>query len=61
MDEKLRQQMIIRKNSLFQQLHLSVIFEDNFIQNLGRRGLLEFQDEILDEILFIERKLGLRI
>lgn len=61
MDEKLRQSLLSRRALLYQQIHLSVIFEDNFIQNLGRRGLLEFQDETLDEIILTERKLGLRI
>ena len=61
MDEKLRQSLLSRRALLYQQIHLSVIFEDNFIQNLGRRGLLEFQDETLDEIILVERKLGLRI
>ena len=61
MNEKLRQALLSRRALLFQQIHLSVIFENNFIQSLGRRGLLEFQDETLDEIILIERKLGLRI
>lgn len=61
MDEKLRQSLLSRRALLYQQIHLSIIFEDNFIQNLGRRGLLEFQDETLDEIILVERKLGLRI
>jgi hypothetical protein len=60
MDEKQRRQHQLRRSLLFQQIHLTVIFEDSFIREIGRRGLLEYQDNILDEIIFIDKLLGLR-
>ena len=61
MDEKQRRQHQLRKALLFQQIHLTVILEDSFIKEIGRRGLLKFRDNILDEIIFIDKQLGLRI
>ena len=61
MDEKQRRQLLLRKALLFQQIHLTVVFEDSFLKEMSKRGLLEFQDNILDEIIFIDKQLGLRI
>jgi hypothetical protein len=61
MDEKQRRQQLLRKALLFQQIHLTVVFEDSFLKEMGKRGLLKFQDNILDEIIFIDKQLGLRI
>jgi hypothetical protein len=62
MDEKERRELILRRALLIQQIHLTVLFEDNFIQQIGsRRSLFEFRDNILDEIIFIDRQLGSRI
>ncbi len=42
-----------------QQLHLSVIYEQNFLQNLGsQRALLSYRDDILDKINARRRILG---
>ena len=61
MDEKERHQLMLRRALLFQQIHLTVLFEDDFIAKLGKRGVLDLQDDILDEIIFTDKKLGLRI
>jgi hypothetical protein len=61
MDEKDRRQLMLRRALLFQQIHLTVLFEDDFIAKLGKRGVLDLQDDILDEIIFTDKKLGLRI
>jgi hypothetical protein len=42
-----------------QQLHLTVIYEQNFLQNLGSlRALLSYRDDILDRINARRRILG---
>ena len=61
MDEKLRQQQIVRLNSLFKQLHFTVIYETELIEHKSLRELLMLRDAILDEIIVLQRKLGLRI
>ena len=61
MDEKLRQQRVIRLNSLFKQLHFTVIYETELIEHKGLRAILILRDAILDEIIVLQRKLGLRI
>ena len=44
---------------LYQALHMSVIYEDNFLLNLGsRRNLLNYRDDLLDKINFKRRILG---
>lgn len=44
---------------LYQALHMTVIFEDNFLLNLGsRRTLLNYRDDLLDKINFKRRILG---
>ena len=37
------------------QIHLSVIYEFEFLQRLGRRGLEEFRDNILDDIIELRK------
>ena len=61
MDEKLRQQRVIRLNSLFKQLHFTVIYETEIVEHKGLRALFILRDAILDEIIVLQRKLGLRI
>lgn len=44
---------------LYQALHMTVIYEDNFLLNLGsRRTLLIYRDDLLDKINFKRRILG---
>lgn len=45
----------------YQSLHLTVIYEEDFLKNLGgsRRALLAYRDEILDRINDKRRVLGL--
>lgn len=50
----------IRLNSLFTQLHYSVIYESDILKNINKRGLYDLRDNILDEIIYIERRLGIR-
>ena len=61
MDEKLRQQQIVRLNSLFKQLDFTVIYETEIVEHKGLRALFILRDAILDEIIVLQRKLGLRI
>ena len=37
------------------QIHLSVIYEIDFLQRLGLRGLEEFRDTILDDIIELRK------
>ena len=53
-------QLRIRLNSLFTQLHYSVIYESDILKNINKRGLYDLRDNILDEIIYIERRLGIR-
>lgn len=44
---------------LYQALHMTVIYEDNFLLNLGsQRILLIYRDDLLDKINFKRRILG---
>jgi hypothetical protein len=61
MDEKQRRVAEIRLNSLFKQIHFTVIYENEIIEHKGLRALLILRDGILDEIIFLQRALGLRI
>ena len=61
MDEKERRSSEIRLKSLFQQLHFTVIYDEELIRDVGLRELRILQDKILDEIIFHQRVLGLRI
>jgi hypothetical protein len=61
MDEKERRASQIRLNSLFQQLHFTVIYETEIVGHKGLTALLVLRDAILDEIILLQRKLGLRI
>jgi hypothetical protein len=38
-----------------QQLHLTVIYEDEFIQKIGKRRLEEMRDVILDNIIYLRK------
>ena len=48
----------IRLVALFDQLHYTVIYEDELIKNRPKRELYELRDSILDEIIHI-RNLGI--
>jgi hypothetical protein len=53
-------QLRIRLNGLFTQLHYSVIYEKEILQDTTQRGIYDLRDKILDEIIFIQRQLGIR-
>ena len=61
MDEKERRNSEIRLKSLFQQLHFTVIYEKELVDEKGLYAIFIFRDAILDEIIITQRKLGLRI
>lgn len=61
MDEKERRASEIRLKSLFVQLHFTVIYETEIVEHKGLTALLVLRDAILDEIISLQRKLGLRI
>ena len=44
-----------RLRLLKQQLTLSVLYEANFIENIGKRGLENMRNDILDEINFLRK------
>jgi hypothetical protein len=48
---------------LYQSLHMTIVYEDNFLKNLrgSQRTLWAYRDEILDKINDKRRKLGLII
>ena len=49
-----------RLQSLFAQIHYTVIYEKDMLRDLTKRQLFDFRDNILDEIIFIQRQLGIR-
>lgn len=52
----------VRRDSLYQQIHVTVIYEDEILQNgVSIRELYAMRDNILDELLFVERQLKIRI
>ena len=53
-------ELLLRLKSLFDQLHLSNLNEEEFLFILARKGYNDLIDKILDEIIDIQRKLGLR-
>lgn len=61
MDETKRRNSEVRLKSLFQQLHFTVIYDEELVNDVGLRELRGLQDRILDEIIFHQRLLGLRI
>ena len=46
---------------VFQQLHLSVIYESSFLQTLSKKELNDFRDTCLDKIIFFQKKIGTRL
>lgn len=61
MDEKERRVSETRLKSLFIQIHFTVVYSEEIIKDVGLTELLLLQDKILDEIIFHQRALGLRI
>ena len=61
MDEKQRRISENRIKSLFQQLHLTSVYDLEMTKDVGLREVLFLRDKILDEIILHQRKLGLRI
>ncbi len=61
MDEKERRSSEIRLKSLFQQMHFTVIYEKELIEQKDFHTIYVMRDAILDEIIMTQRKLGLRI
>ena len=53
-------QLRIRLNGLFIQLHYSEIYEKEILQDITQRGIYDLRDKILDEIIYIQRQLGIR-
>jgi hypothetical protein len=38
-----------------QQLHLTVIYEAEFLQKIGKRRLEEMRDTLLDELIYLRK------
>ncbi len=51
----------VRHASLYQQLHVTVMYEDEILQKVSMQKLYAMRDNILDEIIFVERELKIRI
>ena len=51
---------LLRMKSLFDQLHLSNLYEDEFRLTLTQKEYEDFIDKILDEIIEHQYALGLR-
>jgi hypothetical protein len=51
----------VRHASLYQQIHVTVIYEDEILQKVSMQKLYAMRDNILDEIILVERKLKIRI
>jgi hypothetical protein len=59
MTEQGRQQYERNLYVLYQQLHLTVVYEQNFLENLGsQRSIIRYRDSILDRINDNRRVLG---
>ena len=59
MTEQEFQEHLKRLRNFYQQLHLTVLYEDDFITQLGsRRNLFEYRDNILDNINIERNALG---
>lgn len=54
------QELRKRLKALFDQLHYTVIYEKEILNRISKRMLNDFRDKILDEIIHIQRHLGLR-
>ena len=61
MTEQEKRQLLLRRASLLQQIHATVLFEKEMLQTVSLKQLQRLQDTILDEILEGDRRLGLRI
>ena len=55
-----KNELTIRLQSLFIQIHYTVIYEKELLKDMSKRQLNDFRDKILDEIIFIQRQLGIR-
>ena len=51
----------VRYYSLFQQIHATVIYEDEILQKISMRELYIMRDNILDEMIFLQQQLKLRL
>ena len=61
MTEQEKRQLLLRRASLLQQIHATVLFEKEMLQTVSLKQLQRLQNTILDEILEGDRRLGLRI
>ena len=50
----------VRRISLYKQIHATVIYEDEMLLDISIRELYTMRDNILDEIILVERQLKIR-
>ena len=50
----------VRRDSLYKQIHATVIYEDEMLLDISTRQLYAMRDNILDEIILVERQLKIR-
>ena len=50
----------VRLNSLFDQIHYTVVYEKEILKTTSIKNLHQLRDRILDEIITIQKQLGLR-
>lgn len=55
-----RKELWLRRKALYDQIHYTVIYEDEILLEISISELYAFRDHILDEIIFVERQLGIR-
>jgi hypothetical protein len=60
MTEQEKRQLLLRRASLIQQIHATVLFEKEMLRTVSLKQLQALRDTILDEILEGDRRLGLR-
>jgi hypothetical protein len=60
MTDQEKHQLLLRRASLLQQIHATVLFEKEMLLTVSLKQLQTLRDAILDEILESDRRLGLR-
>lgn len=56
-----KRELWLRRKALYDQLHYTVIYETEVLMDITMSALYIFRDHILDEIISVERQLGIRL
>ncbi len=60
MTEQEKRQLLLRRASLLQQIHATVIFEKEMLKTVSLKQLQTLRDAILDELIEGDKRLGIR-